>query len=106
MVGYTEALTDPSYNGQILVLTYPMVGNYGVANMNRASEFESRHIQVAGLIVSEVCRQPNHWYGASSLAEWFQSSGIPALTGVDTRALTKRLRIHGTRMGSIELGVG
>src|SRR2546422_2112839 len=65
MVGYTEALTDPSYRGQILVLTYPLVGNYGVPDITRSDEFESRRIQVAGLIVSEVCREPNHWNSAN-----------------------------------------
>jgi carbamoyl-phosphate synthase small subunit len=102
MVGYTEALTDPSYRGQILVLTYPLIGNYGVPDTVRsAGEFESRRIQVSGLIVSQNCREPAHWNATTSLSKWLESDGIPALTGVDTRALTKRLRQHGTMMGSI-----
>jgi carbamoyl-phosphate synthase small subunit len=105
MVGYTEALTDPSYKGQILVLTYPLVGNYGVPNTDsHAGEFESARIQVSGLIVSEICREPNHWNAAGGLAQWLQSEGVPALCSIDTRALTKRLRLHGTMMGSIDAG--
>jgi carbamoyl-phosphate synthase small subunit len=102
MVGYTEALTDPSYKGQILVLTYPLIGNYGVPDTDRcAEEFESRRIQVAGLIVSENCQKPAHWNALTNLDEWLKKDGIPALAAVDTRALTKRLRQHGTMMGSI-----
>jgi len=105
MVGYPEALTDPSYQGQILVLTYPLIGNYGVPDRNRvADEFESRQIQVRGLIVSEICREPNHWNALDSLSHWLESQGVPALSSVDTRALTKRLRHQGTMMGSIGVG--
>src|SRR6266446_3494739 len=83
MVGYTEALTDPSYRGQILVLTYPLIGNYGVPDtVASAGEFESRRIQAAGLIVSEICRQPNHWNALRSLSEWLESEGIPAMTSL------------------------
>src|SRR5881397_579401 len=97
MVGYTEALTDPSYRGQILVLTYPLIGNYGVAEpVLSEDQFESHRIQVAGLIVSGVCREPIHWNAFTSLSEWLKTQGIPALTSVDTRALTKRLRTTGT----------
>src|SRR5262249_25955406 len=102
MVGYTEALTDPSYRGQILVLTYPLIGNYGVPELIRCEDqFESRSIQAAGLIVSEACREPYHWNSFRSLSKWLQSEGVPALASVDTRALTKRLRTQGTMMGSI-----
>jgi carbamoyl-phosphate synthase small subunit len=102
MVGYPEALTDPSYRGQILVLTYPLVGNYGVPDYVRSpDDFESRRIQAAGLIVSEVCHEPNHWNALLSLSDWLKREGIPGLTGIDTRALTKRLRTHGTMLGSI-----
>jgi carbamoyl-phosphate synthase small subunit len=105
MVGYTEALTDPSYRGQILVLTYPLIGNYGVPDIDHvAGEFESARIQVAGLVVSEICHQPNHWNSVASLAQWLQREGVPALCSVDTRALTKRLRHHGTMMGSLAGG--
>src|SRR5258707_10676889 len=73
MVGYPEAMTDPSYRGQILVLTYPLIGNYGVPDRDRcAAEFESKRIQVAGLIVSENCRRPAHWNALISLAEWLE----------------------------------
>src|SRR5215475_8430436 len=93
MVGYTEALTDPSYKGQILVFTYPLIGNYGVPELvPHAHEFESPRIQVSGLIVSEICHQLHHWNSATSLAEWLQKEDVPALCSIDTRALTKRLR--------------
>src|SRR3989440_1721926 len=83
MVGYTEALTDPSYKGQILVLTYPLIGNYGVPDTAVfGSEFESQRIQVAGLIVSEVCRAPSHWNSLNGLAQWLESDGVPGLYGV------------------------
>jgi carbamoyl-phosphate synthase small subunit len=105
MVGYTEALTDPSYKGQILVLTYPLIGNYGVPEVRHdGSEFESARIQVAGLIVSEICYEPNHWNSVSSLAHWLDSEGVPALCSIDTRALTRRLRHRGTMIGSISIG--
>ena len=104
MVGYTEALTDPSYRGQILVLTYPLIGNYGVPDTERSEEFESSRIQVSGLIVSDVSRDPSHWNAITTLSHWLESEGIPALTSLDTRALTKRLRTHGTMMGSIGVG--
>src|SRR5262245_47144956 len=86
MVGYPEALTDPSYRDQILVLTYPLIGNYGVPDRRSTNEFESGRIQVAGLIVSELCQAPSHWNAMSSLATWLETDGIPALSGVDTRA--------------------
>ena len=102
MVGYTEALTDPSYRGQILVLTYPLVGNYGVPDRGRSPErFESGRIQAAGLVVSEVCYEPNHWDAFISLSRWLKSEGIPGLSGVDTRALTRHLRSRGTMLGAI-----
>ncbi len=105
MVGYTEALTDPSYRGQILILTYPLIGNYGVPELMRSpDQFESRRIQAAGLIVSEICDEPNHWNAFTSLSRWLESEGVPALASVDTRALTKRLRTQGTMMGSIGVG--
>ena len=105
MVGYTEALTDPSYRGQILVLTYPLIGNYGVAEpFLSEDQFESCRIQVAGLIVAEVCSEPIHWNAFTGLPEWLKSQEVPALTSVDTRALTKRLRTTGTMMGSIGVG--
>lgn len=106
-VGYPEALTDPSYHGQILVLTFPMVGNYGVpadtVDENGISMFfESSKIQVAGLIVSNYSSEFSHWNAATSLGDWLSASGIPALFGIDTRRLTKKLRSAGTILGKIE----
>lgn len=99
MVGYTEALTDPSYHGQLLCLTYPLVGNYGVP-----PDFESTKIQVCGLIVSELALEYSHASAARSLPQWLQAEGIPCLTGIDTRALTKRLRQAGCMAGKIVAG--
>jgi carbamoyl-phosphate synthase small subunit len=105
MVGYPEALTDPSYRGQILVLTYPLVGNYGVPPDTRErgilKYFESERIQVAGLVVSERCERYSHWNAVKSLGEWLVEHGVPAMHGVDTRALTKRIREHGTMLGKL-----
>jgi carbamoyl-phosphate synthase small subunit len=105
MVGYPEALTDPSYRGQILVMTYPLVGNYGVpARAAGAISFESPRIQVAGLVVSELAAAYSHALARSSLTEWLEEEGVPCLAGVDTRALTKRLRHHGSMLGKIRIG--
>jgi carbamoyl-phosphate synthase small subunit len=105
MYGYTEALTDPSYWGQMLVFTYPLIGNYGVPSnkeldaWNLPKWFESDSIKVKGLVVHEFCRKPSHWASKTSLDEWLRSEGIPGIYGVDTRALTKRLRVHGVMLG-------
>jgi len=107
MVGYTESLSDPSYSGQILVLTYPLVGNYGVPGRNGESAgtpFESEKIQVSGLIVSELAPGYSHRTACSSLPQWLRDEGIPCLAGVDTRALTKRLRQQGSMLGKILVG--
>ncbi len=105
MVGYPEALTDPSYKGQILVLTYPLIGNYGVPAAAPAeglpTTWESERIQVQGLIVSEYAARYCHWQAAQSLDAWLAASGVPALSGVDTRQLTKRIRERGTMLGKI-----
>ena len=105
MVGYPEALTDPSYCGQILVMTYPLIGNYGVPAEQRENEllrnFESDRIQVSGLIVNEYEKAFFHWNAVQSLADWLQSNKIPAVCGVDTRAITKTLRSEGTKLGKI-----
>jgi carbamoyl-phosphate synthase small subunit len=105
MIGYPEALTDPSYNGQILVLTYPLIGNYGVPQPDFRNgvdaAFESNRIQVSGLIVSETSFQHDHWNGGSSFAEWLDREGVPGLSGVDTRQLTKHLRSAGSMPGRI-----
>ncbi len=95
MFGYQEMLTDPSYAGQILVLTYPLIGNYGI----NEADFESKQIQVRGLIVREHCSVPSHWQSTATLDEFLKANGIPGLTEVDTRALTHRLRSSGVMMG-------
>ncbi|MCK5785351.1 MAG: glutamine-hydrolyzing carbamoyl-phosphate synthase small subunit [Candidatus Sabulitectum sp.] len=109
MVGYTEALTDPSYTGQILVLTFPLVGNYGVPGRVRDRfalpvEFESERICVAGLVVSSFCDTPSHFNKMESLRDWLVKNNIPAICDVDTRAITKHLRESGTVPGSIKTG--
>ncbi len=98
MVGYVETLSDPSYSGQILVLTYPLVGNYGVPNEKR---FESEKIHAAGLVVSEYCDEYSHHEAKESLKSWLKRSGVPAITGVDTRAITKVLREKGVMLGQL-----
>src|SRR3989338_4260309 len=109
MVGYVESLSDPSYAGQILVLSYPLVGNYGVPSYAKASEgrplkqpFESARIQAAGLVVAEYSENYSHADARESLSEWLKRSKVPAITGVDTRALTKKLREHGVMLGVID----
>lgn len=108
MVGYPESMTDPSYQGQILVLTFPLIGNYGVPNDEEFDEnglplwFESaKKIFIAGLIVGEVCHEPSHWKMTQTLAQWMSKYNIPGITNVDTRALTKKIREHGTVLGKI-----
>ncbi len=98
MTGYVETLTDPSFAGQILVCTYPLIGNYGVPDPN---QYESNKIQVAGLIVSEYSENYSHVDAQQSLSAWLKASGVPAITGVDTRALTKRLRARGVMLGQL-----
>ncbi len=107
MVGYPESLTDPSYYGQMLVLTYPLVGNYGVPRMTLDNYglpvgFESSRIQAAGLIVSEYSHEYCHHTAARSLDEWLREENVPGLSGIDTRALTRRLREKGSMLGRIE----
>ncbi|MDM7999233.1 MAG: glutamine-hydrolyzing carbamoyl-phosphate synthase small subunit [Dehalococcoidia bacterium] len=97
MTGYQEMLTDPSYAGQILVLTYPLIGNYGVNLHN----FESRAIQARGLVVREMCSTPSHRQSRQTLDEFLAVSGVLGIHGVDTRALTRRLRYRGVMMGAI-----
>jgi carbamoyl-phosphate synthase small subunit len=95
MTGYQEMLTDPSYAGQILVPTYPLIGNYGI----NESDFESRQIQVRGFAVREYCSQPSHWQSTRTLHEFLLAYGIPGISSIDTRALTRRLRSSGVMMG-------
>jgi len=97
MTGYQEVLTDPSYAGQMVTLTYPLIGNYGI-NKN---DFESKRIQVSGLIVREHCDLPSHGLSEHTLHQFLCSQGIPGLSGVDTRAITRRLRRHGVMLGLI-----
>ena len=97
MTGYQEMLSDPSYAGQILVLTYPLIGNYGID----PPADESAHIQVRGLVVREECRTPSHPRGGISVHDYLLAGAIPGLTEVDTRALTRRLRSRGVMQGMI-----
>jgi len=107
MVGYPEALTDPSYKGQILTLTYPLVGNYGVPprdlNMGIPIYFESDSIKVQGLVVHELCHKPYHWASTRTLNKWLSDEGIPGIYGVDTRRLTKKLRAYGVMLGILNV---
>lgn len=107
MVGYPESLTDPSYKGQLLTLTYPIIGNYGVPAFSETDGvsdfFESDRIQVEGLIVQEYANEYSHWNGMERLGEWLKREGVPAIQGIDTRQLTKILRETGSLLGRIEL---
>jgi carbamoyl-phosphate synthase small subunit len=107
MTGYPESLSDPSYAGQILVLTYPLIGNYGVPAMaegNLPENFESEKVQISGLIVSEYSHDFNHWNAAMSLSDWLKAHRVPALQGLDTRALTQRIREGGALKARILVG--
>jgi carbamoyl-phosphate synthase small subunit len=97
MAGYQEMLTDPSFAGQIVVPTYPLIGNYGI----NSTDFESGKIQVKAFIVREYCTQPSHWRSSYSLHEFLTSQDIPGVSGIDTRALTRHLRSYGVLMGMV-----
>ena len=97
MTGYQEVLTDPSYAGQLVTLTYPLIGNYGI----NSADFESRRIQVSGLIVREHCDAPSHGSSNRTIHQFLEDQGIPGISGVDTRAITRRLRSQGVMMGVI-----
>lgn len=105
MVGYPESMTDPSYHGQVLVLTYPLIGNYGIpdADLDECGlmrHFESNNrIWTAGLVVGEICDEPSHWRSKLTLSEWMARHGVPGISGIDTRALTKKIRENGTILG-------
>ena len=106
MVGYPESLTDPSYAGQILVLTYPLVGNYGVPGDTRdefdlPSGFESERIQIQGLVVSTLSSDTSHWSARRTLQAWLDDAGVPILAGVDTRAVAKHIRTEGAMLGKL-----
>jgi len=129
MVGYPESMTDPSYQGQILTLTYPLIGNYGVPDLdardkwnipkffesdfdeyppNYPVEVHSHHtnpkgIKITGLVIHELCEAPNHWNMKMTLNQWMKREGIPGIAGVDTRELTKKLRVHGVMLGLLKV---
>ncbi|KYK60651.1 aspartate carbamoyltransferase catalytic subunit [Drechmeria coniospora] len=112
LVGYPESLTDPSYRGQILVITFPLVGNYGVPSREAVDEllgdlpahFESSQIHVAGLVAASYCGEDySHFLATSSLGTWLKEQGVPAMYGVDTRCLTKKIRQKGSMLGKMRL---
>src|SRR5215470_14086334 len=113
MVGYPEAMTDPSYRGQILVLTYPLIGNYGVPvneerkpsenELNIPEFFESNQIQISGLIIATLSKHYSHYSALGSLDLWMQRQKIPGVCNIDTRMLTKKLRNQGMMLGKIVL---
>ena len=106
MVGYPESLTDPSYSGQILCVTYPLIGNYGVPNegfdkLGISRNFESEQIWVRGLVISDYSFEYSHWDAVKSLDAWLKEQRIPGIYGIDTRALTQLLREKGSMLGMI-----
>jgi len=106
MTGYPESLTDPSYRGQILCLTYPLVGNYGAPAKDEADDilrfYESSSIHISGLLVSDYSFDYSHWNATESLDEWLRKHNVPGVYGIDTRALTKRIREKGAMLGKLE----
>jgi carbamoyl-phosphate synthase small subunit len=108
MNGYPESLTDPSYKGQILVATFPLIGNYGVPEVrirNRMPEFfESRKVQITGLVISDYSFSYSHWNAAKSLSDWLKENEVPGMFGIDTRRLTKIIREKGAMLGKIIIG--
>ena len=108
MSGYPESLTDPSYAGQILVTTFPLIGNYGVPDTGNGADglplfMESDRIHAKALVVADYSEQYSHWNAKESLASWLKREKVPGITGIDTRRLTKVLREHGVMMGRIEM---
>ena len=109
MTGYPESLTDPSYAGQILVTTFPLIGNYGVPDTGLGKDglplfMESERIHVKGLVVADYSEHYSHWNAKESLASWLKREKVPGITGIDTRRLTKVLREHGVMRGRIVFG--
>ncbi|MHA7110123.1 glutamine-hydrolyzing carbamoyl-phosphate synthase small subunit [Sunxiuqinia elliptica] len=106
MTGYPESLTDPSYTGQILVSTYPMIGNYGVpTDLQKEgihTHYESHKVHISGLIISDYSSEYSHWNAMKSLGDWLKEWQVPGLYDIDTRALTKILRVKGSMLGKIE----
>ena len=108
MTGYPESLTDPSYAGQILVTTYPLIGNYGVPDTGIGEDglplfMESERIHPKAIVVADYSEQFSHWNAKESLAAWLKREKVPGITGIDTRRLTKVLREHGVMMGRISI---
>jgi carbamoyl-phosphate synthase small subunit len=107
MVGYPESLTDPSYKGQILAFTYPLVGNYGVPPYDKEKGvlkyFESDDIKITGFAIHELCKNPYHWASTRTLDEWLKSEDVPGIYGIDTRKLTKKLRVKGVMLGILHV---
>ncbi len=99
MMGYTQSVTDPSYHGQILCQTYPLIGNYGICG----EEFESANPKITGYVVYEACAAPSHYTSQMSLDRWLRDAGVPGIQGIDTRELTKTLRTEGTMIGALEV---
>lgn len=109
LVGYPESMTDPSYRGQILVFTQPLIGNYGVPSSARDDHgllryFESPNIQASGIVVADVALQHSHWTAVEGLSEWCAREGVPAISGVDTRAIVTHLREQGSSLARITIG--
>lgn len=110
MVGYPETLTDPSYRGQIIVFTQPLIGNYGVPSTDARDEFnllkyfESEYMQPAGVVVGDISANYSHWSAVQSLQEWCTQQGVPGITGVDTREVVTLLRERGSTLGRISVG--
>ncbi len=106
MTGYPESLTDPSYRGQILCLTYPLVGNYGAPDKSEQDDlyrfYESSGVHISALIVTDYSFEYSHWNAIESLDTWLRRSNVPGIYGIDTRALTKRIRDKGTMLGKVE----
>jgi carbamoyl-phosphate synthase small subunit len=106
MTGYPESLTDPSYRGQVLCLTYPLVGNYGAPGKSEQDDlylfYESSGVHISALIVSDYSFEYSHWNAIESLDDWLRKSNVPGIYGIDTRALTKRIREKGAMLGKVE----
>ena len=99
MVGYPESITDPSYYGQILIQTYPLIGNYGV----NPDSFESDNPKIRGYVVHDLCKRPSHWSSKMNLDDWLRETGVPAIECIDTRMLTKKIRTRGTMLGVLQV---
>ena len=101
MTGYQEILTDPSYYGQMVCMTWPLIGNYGI----NAEDMESGRVHAAALIVKECCKTPSNWRSVCSLPDFLQQHGVPGIEGIDTRALTRHLRMHGAMRGMVSTSI-